>query len=852
MGQQPDYAALARQLGGTPVEPSQDSPQGTGAAIDYGAIARQHGGSVAPGGRVGAVNTSPIPLAVSHRRASSAPQTVGRFTREATQSINPVNIVSGVSQAVLHPIKTGAGVAEAHDRLRIEAKDAFDRGDYLEAARHLGEYLLPYGTGVAGGAVGLAGGPVGALAGAAGGYGLGVGMASRMDESADRFLEGDVVGGAGAAVDAAVMGVLGGRGSMPAQPRVSVPRAPRGPAALVRRGIEALTPPKLTADEAAALAFARERGIPLDVGTATGRQFLKNQQKAAGAYGPAESFRAKQETAIDRVGRELASEAGPRSMTPVTTGESVRGSLEGRITNSHRLANDAYTRLRNAELVAPEEMVQVRPPKPVASHITPDQGFVLRWLADDLAEMQYQPSSRMRGARAVDEFTDRAYGDTPTNYAPRVAGTPTQEMFHALGIKGTRAELSTKLDNYLAGKSKDPKLAKLADAMSEAWDGQRFDFDLISDETMTALGARRRDFRSPITLPNFSEAGAARFFPDEAIPAAPGGAGRSGAGDTPMRAAFDLRPHKEALRSMYDDLAAEREVTGSLMGSKGRAAVALKALLDGPDFAPISTVDAALGQLKGLARGASMPQLRDRGQGVAARMVGELESGLRSRVNELGGDMAQALSEGRAATKAKYRSADVLKMLPAEPVRVFKQLTARDDTGLRKLRAVAAEAPEELPNIARAYLEHSFARAAADGNILNHSAQLWRDWQNLGGETRARLFPREGQIKQLNDYFLAVKKIGENPNPSNSAQVFAATQVHKWLPAWAWAKVLYAPDGAAAITRAQIAMRSPSKASRVFGLTQLARVAQSQGVALDAIPAFAELPGTGTRSETRK
>jgi hypothetical protein len=850
MGQQRDYASLARSLGGAPVDPSQDGPNGAGDAIDYGAMARQLGGSVVPSGRGRAPSLPPMPMAVSHRQLPA--QTAGRFAREATQSVNPVNIVRGVSDSVLHPIDTTTGILSAHDQLRAEAAEAFNRGDYLAAVRHLSEYLVPYGTGVAGAAAGMPGGPPGIAAGAAGGYGLGVGLATRMDDAADRFLEGDYAGGAGASVDAAVMAGLGGRGMMPAQPRVVSTREPRGPAALVRRGVEAVTPKKLTPSEDSALAFARARGIPLDVGTATGRQFLKNQQKAAGAYGPAESFRATQAAEITRVGRELAADAGPRPMTPVTAGESVRSAVQGRIGNFHRLANDAYTRLRHAEMASPEEFVQVRPQKPVASHVTSDQAFPLRWLAKDLEDFQFQQggtslSTRRRAYESLDPVEAQAL-----YHNPRVAGTPVQEMFHAMGIKGSRAEIATKVERFLSGQNKDPKFARLADALNEAWDGQRFDFDLVSDETLTGLGVRRRDLKSPIGLPDFAEPGAARFFPEDAIPAAPGGARRSGAGDTPMRAAFDLRPHKEALRSLYDELAAERDITGSLLGSKGRAAVALEALINGPDFAPVSAVDAALGSLKGLARGASMPQLRNRGQGVAARIVGELETGLRARVNDLGGDMAQALSEGRAATKSKYQSAETLKLLPAESARVFSQLTSRDDAGIRKLRAIAAETPDEIPNIARAYLEHALTRATADGNILNHGQQLWADWQKLGPESRHRLFPREGQAKQLDQYFLAVKKITENPNPSNTAQVYAVIQIHKWLPAWAMAKVLYAPDGARTLNTARMLLQSRSKAADALALTQVARAAQAAGVPLESVPALAAGAETPKPSERRK
>lgn len=138
---------------------------------------------------------------------------------------------------------------------------------------------------------------------------------------------------------------------------------------------------------------------------------------------------------------------------------------------------------------------------PAAVPDAAERSFMLRWLADDLREMPFQESSRMRGARAVDEWQQRRHGDPDTRYAPRVAGTPTQEMFHALGIKGTRAEIAAKLDKAIRGEG-DPKFEALADAMREAFDGQRLDWQLVSDQTLAKLGVRRRDLRSPITTPN--------------------------------------------------------------------------------------------------------------------------------------------------------------------------------------------------------------------------------------------------------------------------------------------------------------------------------------------------------------
>ncbi len=154
-----------------------------------------------------------------------------------------------------------------------------------------------------------------------------------------------------------------------------------------------------------------------------------------------------------------------------------------------------------------------------------ERTFLLRWLADDLREASYQPGSRMSGQHAQDTMTDATSQEAGRRavYSPRVAGTPTQEMFHALGIKGTRTEIAEQLDNYLRGGGRGgKKMEPLADALREAWDGQRFDFDLVADDTMARLGIRRSDMRSPMTTPAIDDMPdvRARFFQKDRVPEA--------------------------------------------------------------------------------------------------------------------------------------------------------------------------------------------------------------------------------------------------------------------------------------------------------------------------------------------
>lgn len=199
---------------------------------------------------------------------------------------------------------------------------------------------------------------------------------------------------------------------------------------------------------------------------------------------------------VDAYGRIVAPAGGPRG--PIAAGPSSVPDTSGRIEPT---LPEHYVR----EQASLDEAFGKRaePVKAAADERT----FMLRWLADDLKEQGFQQSSRMRGTAAADEWQGRAYGEEATNYAPRVAGTPTQEMFHALGIKGSRLEIADRLDRFMRGEKVKGRqqLEALADAMREAWDGQRFDFEILSDETISRLGIRRRDLREPISSPHVSD-----------------------------------------------------------------------------------------------------------------------------------------------------------------------------------------------------------------------------------------------------------------------------------------------------------------------------------------------------------
>jgi hypothetical protein len=232
--------------------------------------------------------------------------------------------------------------------------------------------------------------------------------------------------------------------------------------------------------------------------------------------------------------------------------------------------------------------------------------------------------------------------------------------------------------------------------------------------------------------------------------------------------AVPLAPAKEALRPIFERLQRKKELTGNLMGDEGRAASALDALLSAPNNAPLSVVDAALGDLKAAARGAAMPELRSQGQGLAAQAVAELETLVQQRAKAAG--VWDDLRAGRDATIAKWTAAETLDKLRTEPVQTFRLLTASGDAAVERLREVQRLAPGEVPKIGRAYVDGLIDTATAEGGF-GREAKLWAEWSKLGDETKALLYPNKDLRTALDNFFLVGKKMAENPNPSGTALV---------------------------------------------------------------------------------
>lgn len=628
----------------------------------------------------------------------------------------------------------------------------------------------------------------------------------RLDQAADYFQQGQYARGLGATTDVAV-NLVGDKvipTSLPALPRLGT-QAP----AEVRQ----------------AVAFGLREGIPVDVATATGNRFLRGTQRLAeeSMLGSmvGERARGAQAEALTATGARLAERIAPgRPATPETAGLAARQGVVETGQARAAEARAAYREVRRAEenpLLA--ESVPEDLPRPVKERLreelggalpTPAEIQELRRIREELDAVPYSAGKLVR---------DNLEGDT--HYVPRSAGASVYHdiLQEAPGTAAlTRGDVQRSIEVAL-------KTGRLSNGARGAL--------AVAKKRLSEGGWRYQGLSSPLLPP---EAG---MVPIE------------------MNLPVDLQAFNAAVEPLYTQLLREKELTGLLPGAKGRTLVALDTLRTGGGHAPLSVVDAALSDLKGLAR-AEIPALKTAGEGVAGAAVQQLDAQVRAAAERAGPEVLAALERGRAATRAKYVARDLVKALgaKAEGVGIYRKATAAQDANAALLRNLAEQAPESLPLVGRAFLEDLLQKATAEGGF-SRAAGLWADWQKLGPQTKQLLFRDPAHIKDLDDFFLLAKKMAENPNPSGSALTLAkggeltalvtapAAGVPYTLGAPVIAKLLLSPTTTRLLLQG---LRLPvsARVARLAWLGQLGRALAAPGPALS--PALAGTDGAGATS----
>lgn len=673
------------------------------------------------------------------------------FVKNFAATVNPLpalemlydaqrGMFGGDVDAALRSGQRLRGMGTAQVEQFKKAKDAYDQGRISEAVGHTVAGALPLM------------GPAAASAG-------------------EQIGSGDVAGGLGTAA-----GILGG---------VVAPEViRRAPAVRIGGGMASRD-----AAVARAVETGRSMGVPIDAATATQNPFVQGVQKLAdeSMLGQFVGQRAKatQQAALGRMGETLAGQAHPVPVTAAEAGEVAQQGLRDVVSGHRTAANEAYTKLREIE-ARPENVVEYQPPTPepranapyaFTTKPNPTVDDLFSRVLEDARESGYSGKvgdlrakfdERVGQARSLKADTEGAvaeYGDAALLKSIRDAGG--LRMFDKDFSQGIVSRLSEAADNvkgFFKGQRVYTENGLAMDAMVEhlrqdpRWAAKLApDADLhevlrdIAAKGQTAPTGNLQHYLRGAGV----EPGKSWWMEDAPTQRVP--------------MAVDITETKAALKPIYDKLAAEHAIVPFASGSgKGSAFVALDRLINGPDVAPLSVADAALSDLKRMAR-SSNPDLRTAGQGIAAKAVENLHKAVSEAAERAGPEAVTALEEGRTATKAKYAAADILKKLEGKAGTksggtAYRGLIAED--AAPHLREVLREAPQAKPLVARSVLDGIM------GNQRMGADARFTAWQRIGPETKALLYSPE-HIRALDDFFALQKQIAFNPNRSGSGTILA-------------------------------------------------------------------------------
>lgn len=552
-----------------------------------------------------------------------------------------------------------------------------------------------------------------------------------------------------------------------------------------------------------AVEFGQQQGIPLDAATATGNRFIASAQKRVsdsfGGAGVAEGFKAEQAAALTKTGRGLAERVHPEVVSPEQAGASVRGAVQGQVSAMHGEASKAYEGLRQIEQQVTRDVPKTIP-EPVKV--------------------------------AMRRSVGRAVSDPEIRELRRIGREMETLGYQKGGL--VQESLDDSATYYVRGKAGASVYNDILQAAPGTADMTRGDV-LRSINTALETGEFSNAARGALDVARLRLAGKTGKVSQPLLPPSAGDVTES------MQMPVDLRTVKSSLRPVYERMTRQLPIT------QQRSSPGLKAIqniLDGPDYAPVSQVDTDLGAIKAISRGADLPELRDVSQGLAAQAVKQLDEAVREAAGQGGRQAVDFLETGRAATKAKYGAADVLKQIWEEPVQAFEQMVYSRDAGLGQLRKIQELAPSEMPKVGRAFLDDLLDKATAEGGF-DRAKGLASQWQNMGPGTKAILFGDRAHIKSLDQFFLLAKKIGENPNPSGTARVATAFNVASGAMGYPLAKLFYSPAGVRLLTRGLQIPAANARATSAW-LTEVRRVG---GVAARSMPSL-NTPGASEAGST--
>ncbi len=647
-----------------------------------------------------------------------------------------------------------------------------------------------------------------------------------------------------------------------------------------------------------AVEWGVSQGIPIDAATATGAPIVRAIQGAADATPlggvVASQARNRASEALTSTGQRLANAVSDKPSTLLSAGESMQTGLAAKIAKASKEADSSYEALRRIEgqnsdlpsrggVVRPEDLrveagapVRASAPGTKFSDLLPEEQAAVRSLH---MELEAQPFVRggvvdtgtgeyARGAAGLQSSSRSSQSYQAQRGSNLMQNQPNADAFRDIGGSQTGSDMAKRLQSYIEGgrpsavtdralnvAQRVVRLEK-ADPLRPLQPGTGSALSAITDpvERVAERTGTRDILRSiqqtlkregDLAYESFAGTGEldeilstaagmrkAGASPDEVMSAVSDGLKAAIDWKAPSRGmVVDLATARERLKPVYDRMMRSAEIAQP-MGAEARALQAMDRLMRSEgQHAPLSVVDDALSDLKGVLR--SNPDKLGKGAGALNSVVASLDAQVMAAAKRAGPEAVSALQNGRAATVRKYIAADLADRLSGEPAQAAGKLVNRADTSVGLLRDLAKQSPESLPQVGRAVVDDLLDAATQEGGF-GGGAGLFKKWQNLGDETKALLFKPEIK-KDLDRFFLLAKRMGESPNPSQSATMSIgagsgvmtflnpATGIPLVLGAGALSKLLHSQKGAQMLTAL---MSTPKTSSAYPGMiANLSRVA---------------------------
>jgi hypothetical protein len=231
----------------------------------------------------------------------------------------------------------------------------------------------------------------------------------------------------------------------------------------------------------------------------------------------------------------------------------------------------------------------------------------------------------------------------------------------------------------------------------------------------------------------------------------------------------DVAPSQAKLQPIFDELTktmpeAKRQYSPGYQ--------ALKQFMEGPVTLDAVTADRNLSALKSILRTSGNPYLSTQSQRIAGQAVTELTQAFNRTLNASNPNILPTLTKARAAVTAQHVAADILNDLPTEPGQLYGLLIRPGDKTVESIRTLKKLAPDQVQQVGRTYLQGMWDKLT-EGGAMSRGAGAFRDWQKMGPETKKLLFG--SQTSDIDNFFMATKRLRTDFNPSGSAAVALAS-----------------------------------------------------------------------------